>query len=73
MSRVPGHGDGMRRAASACALALACVIGLAVPATGLAASSTRVGGQYRYWSFSNDNDLRDVLVYWSARWFHLQL
>jgi hypothetical protein len=33
----------------------------------------RLGGQYRYWSVSDGNDLRDVLGYWSARWFHVQL
>jgi hypothetical protein len=32
-----------------------------------------LGGQYRYWSFSNDNDLRDPLIYWAPGWFHVQL
>jgi len=31
------------------------------------------GAQYRYWSFTNGNDLRDPLVYWSPGWFHVQL
>ena len=54
-------------------LALACLIGLLAPATGTAAPPAVLGGQYRYWSMSDDNDLRDVLAYWSARWFHVQL
>ena len=33
----------------------------------------RLGGQYRYASFSDDNDLRDVLAYWAGRQFHVQL
>ena len=32
-----------------------------------------LGGQWRYWSFSNDNDLRDVLAYWVPGPFHVQL
>jgi hypothetical protein len=32
-----------------------------------------LGGQYRYWSFSNGNDLRNPLVYWAPGWFHVQL
>lgn len=55
------------------ALTLACLIGLLAPAPGATAPSAILGGQYRYWSVSDDNDLRDVLAYWSARWFHVQL
>jgi len=32
-----------------------------------------LGGQYRYWSFSDNNDLRDPLIYWAPGWFHVQL
>lgn len=32
-----------------------------------------VGGQYRYWVFSDHNDLRDVLAYWVPGPFHIQL
>jgi hypothetical protein len=31
------------------------------------------GAQYRYWAFSNHNDLRDVLAYWVPGPFHVQL
>jgi hypothetical protein len=54
-------------------MALWMLVGLtaAVPAT--AAPPARVGAQFRYWSFSNDNDLRDVLAYWAQGPFHVQL
>jgi hypothetical protein len=32
-----------------------------------------VGGQFRYWVFSNHNDMRDVLAYWVPGPFHVQL
>ena len=32
-----------------------------------------VGGQARYWVFSDHNDLRDVLAYWVPGPFHVQL
>ena len=32
-----------------------------------------LGAQYRYWSFTNGNDIRDPLVYWAPGWFHVQL
>jgi hypothetical protein len=31
------------------------------------------GAQFRYWAFSNANDLRDVLAYWVPGPFHVQL
>jgi len=31
------------------------------------------GAQARYWAFSNQNDLRDVLAYWVPGPFHVQL
>ena len=43
---------------------------LAVPP---AAADGRLGGQYRYWTVSDGNDLRNPLVYWSAKRFHVQL
>jgi len=44
---------------------------LAAPAA--ATPPAYVGGQYRYWAFSNHNDLRDVLAYWVPGPFHVQL
>ncbi len=38
-----------------------------------AASPGKVGAQYRYWAFSNHNDLRDVLAYGTRGPFHVQL
>ena len=32
-----------------------------------------LGGQYRYWAFSDHNDIRDVLAYWVPGPFHVQL
>lgn len=54
-------------------LGVLVAIGLAAAAPASAASSGRLGGQYRYWNVSDGNDLRDVLVYWSAPRFHVQL
>jgi hypothetical protein len=31
------------------------------------------GAQFRYWAFSNANDLRDLLAYWVPGPFHVQL
>ncbi len=58
----------MRRALSRCLVVAA--LAAAVPA---AADPARIGGQYRYWSFTNHNDLRDVLAYWVPGPFHVQL
>ena len=55
------------------AFAALLVIGLLGPSMASASPSGRVGGQYRYWNVSDGNDLRDVLVYWSEPWFHVQL
>jgi hypothetical protein len=50
---------------------------LLVPVASAAATSptspTTVGAQYRYWAFSNHNDLRDVLAYGVRGPFHVQL
>lgn len=55
--------------------ALAVLIGVGLLAASPAGASMagRLGGQYRYWNVSDGNDLRDVLVYWSAKPFHVQL
>ncbi len=37
------------------------------------AASARVGAQFRYWDFSNGNDLRDDIAYWVQGPFHVQL
>jgi hypothetical protein len=50
---------------------LAAALVLAAPA--LAAPPARVGAQFRYWDFSNGNDLRDRIVYWAQGPFHVQL
>jgi hypothetical protein len=49
-----------------------CLAGLlATPAA--ATPPAYVGGQYRYWLFSDDHDLRDVLLYWVPGPVHVQL
>jgi hypothetical protein len=55
------------------ALAVLLVVGLAGPSPATASMTERVGGQYRYWTVSDGNDLRDVLLYWAAKRFHIQL
>ncbi|HEY6867343.1 MAG TPA: hypothetical protein VI792_08805, partial [Candidatus Eisenbacteria bacterium] len=32
-----------------------------------------LGGQYRYWFFSDGTDLRNPIIYWAPGWFHVQL
>lgn len=54
------------------ALALALAGSLAAPAAPAASLGT-FGAQYRYWSFSNGNDLRDPLVTWVPGPVHVQL
>jgi hypothetical protein len=49
------------------------VAGLLAAAPVCASMNGRVGGQYRYWTFSDGNDLRNPLVYWAAKRFHVQL
>jgi hypothetical protein len=46
---------------------------LALAAPALAAPQPYVGAQFRYWSFSHHNDLRDAIVYWVPGPFHIQL
>ncbi len=46
---------------------------LALPAAAAATPPRYAGAQYRYWAFSNQNDLRDALAYWVPGPFHLQL
>jgi len=50
---------------------IAAALLAAAPAA--AAFDGRLGGQVRYWTVSDGNDLRDVLLYGSTRWFHVQL
>lgn len=53
---------------------LSAVAGLVAGARPAAAERPPViGGQYRYWSFTNHDDLRDVLAYWVPGPFHVQL
>jgi hypothetical protein len=54
-------------------LLVVVVLGIGAAGTASAAVTGRLGGQYRYASFSDDNDLRDVLAYWAGRQFHVQL
>jgi hypothetical protein len=58
-------------AAIVCLAALGGGLGLARPA--YAMPQPYVGGQFRYWVFSNGNDLRDVIAYWVPGPFHVQL
>ncbi len=46
---------------------------LALPRPAVATPPAYVGAQYRYWAFSQHNDLRDLLAYWVPGPFHVQL
>ena len=46
---------------------------LASPAAAASPWHAYAGSQFRYWAFSNQNDLRDVLAYWVPGPFHVQL
>ena len=59
----------MRRALQA--LALLAVLLRAAPGT--AATPTRVGAQFRYWSITDHNDNRNYLAYWAPGPFHVLL
>ena len=52
-------------------VAAACLSGASVQAFEL--GTQRVGAQFRYWSFTRGNDLRDPIVYWASRPLHVQL
>jgi hypothetical protein len=54
-------------------IAVLVMIGIVAASPAGAAPKPYVGAQYRYWSFSNGNDLRDVLAYWVPGPFHVQL
>jgi hypothetical protein len=54
-------------------MALLLLAGITVAAPAAATPPATVGGQYRYWSFSDRNDLRDVLAYWVPGPLHVQL
>uniref|UniRef100_A0A832MIV4 DUF3108 domain-containing protein n=1 Tax=Eiseniibacteriota bacterium TaxID=2212470 RepID=A0A832MIV4_UNCEI len=58
------------RPARCAALAAAVLLLAAAPAV---AARPYAGAQFRYWSFSHHNDLRDVLAYWVPGPFHVQL
>lgn len=49
------------------------VLGTGLVPRSAAARPAVIGGQYRYWSFTNHDDLRDVLAYWVPGPFHVQL
>ena len=53
-------------------LGLAGFAGAAAPGRAMAVPS-RVGAQFRYWDFSNGNDMRDPLAYWASPRLHVQL
>lgn len=54
-------------------MALWLLAGITAAAPAAATTPATVGGQYRYWSFSDRNDLRDVLAYWVPGALHVQL
>jgi hypothetical protein len=56
----------------ALALLAGCLAGLR-PLPAAADLKGRLGGQYRYWNMSDGNDLRDILGYFAARSWHVQL
>ena len=59
----------MRRVTRLAAALLA--LALATPAA--AATPTRAGAQFRYWSNTDHNDNRDYLAYWARGPFHALL
>ena len=54
-------------------VAVAAVLALSACARPVAARPAVIGAQYRYWAFTNHDDLRDVLAYWVPGPFHVQL
>src|SRR5262249_39091631 len=65
--------DRMMRMRSSGRIAVGLLAACLAATPAAAAMSGRLGSQYRYWDFSNGNDLRDVLAYWAARSWHVQL
>ncbi len=61
----------MKRARRLAAVSL--VLALLAPVRAGAGPQPYAGAQFRYWAFSNANDLRDVLAYWVPGPFHVQL
>jgi hypothetical protein len=59
----------MRRSTALIALGLWLCLAMPRPA----AAAPVAGAQFRYWAFSNDNDLRDWIAYWSPGPVHVQL
>ena len=62
----------MRRAHAISPLLL-LLLALTASRPAQAATSGRLGAQFRYWAFDNGNDNRNPLVYWVARSYHAQL
>ena len=55
-------------------IATLCLCGaLAGAAPATATPPSYAGAQFRYWAFSDHNDLRDVLAYWVPGPLHVQL
>jgi len=52
---------------------LAAGLALALVAPRASNAAPAVGAQFRYWSFTNGNDLRDPILYWAPGPFHVQL
>ena len=59
------------------ALSATLLVALACACASVAAAAEpppgRVGALYRYWDFSNGDDLRDPIVYWASGPFHVTL
>jgi hypothetical protein len=52
-------------------VAMACVAALLLAAN--AGAAPVAGAQFRYWAFTNGNDMRDVIAYWAPGPVHVQL
>ena len=73
MMRAPGIVHVARWALRIAGLVLALALLGVAPASALELTKGRLGGQFRYWFFDDGNDLRDVLAYWAAKNYHVQL
>jgi hypothetical protein len=61
----------LRHGSRVAALVLLAWLGLA--AAPAHAAPSYAGAMFRYWEFTNDNDLRDYMVYWAGGPFHAVL
>lgn len=59
-------------APSALVAALVLAVALAAGTPAGAEAPSRLGGQFRYWSFDQGGDIRDPLVYWAGRHVFVQ-